>query len=56
MSNKECSSKKRFTFVKSCKGMTGLKQKCQVTSGLNQKICKEISGRHKSERVALLDL
>jgi len=42
-----------LTFDKNCKGMVGRKQKCQVISGLNQKICKVFSGRVKHRRVAL---
>jgi hypothetical protein len=52
MSDKECSSKKRVTFEEDCKGMAGLKQKCQVISGLNQEICKEISERHTEEALS----
>ena len=41
-------SENKCTFAISCKAMAGLKQKCQVYSGQNRKICKEILGRVKN--------
>jgi hypothetical protein len=37
-------SKKMITFA-NCKGISGLKQKCQAITGQTVKICKEILGQ-----------
>ena len=40
-------TKKRLTFAKICKAILGLKRKCKVVVGFNQKKCKVFSGRDK---------